>query len=97
MLPKLTEFLNAGMSLVEDICEDDGSVNVDIVVSLLRKRAAGWNPTYNGHLVFDENDPGTKEAGIRFLAGLAVRAAGKTVSNTFKSNSKTSHTTNAGA
>jgi hypothetical protein len=81
LLPKLQELLAAGMSLAEDIVEDDGSVNVDIVVSLLRKRSSDWHPAWKDVPIFDQADPGTREAGVRFLAGLAIRAVGKKVTS----------------
>jgi hypothetical protein len=79
LAPKLAELLKVGMSLAEDIVDDDDTVNVDIVVSLLKKRSADWHPKWKGVEIFDPKDPGTREAGVRFLAGLAIRAIGKHV------------------
>lgn len=74
ILPKLGELLKVGMKLAEDLVDGDNCVAIDPVVRGLTEASKDWHPKVRGVDVLA--DEGTRKAGIRFLAGIAVTAAG---------------------
>jgi len=71
--PELGKLLNKGMEFYKTSLEIGEPATVD-AVSLFIERASGtWNPVVAGQTFLD--DPDTRRAGARFLAGIAVRAS----------------------
>lgn len=68
MLPKLISLVQEGVSHYGDLRSSGVEVGPDVVAIYLGSRASAWNPTVQGTPVLD---PETKEAGCRFLGGLA--------------------------
>ena len=68
MLPRLIALVQTGVRHYGDLRQAGIDVNPDIVALHLSIHVEGWNPTVQGTPVLDED---TKQAGCRFLGGLA--------------------------
>ncbi len=68
--PELKKYMDAGISFY---LSSSSPPTVEAVTTFLHRLSAGWNPTIQGQTFLD--DPGTRAAGVRFLAGIAVRIA----------------------
>ena len=69
--PKLGELLQKGMQFYTSA--PAGENNVEAVATFIERCSAQWNPSIMGQTFLD--DPGTRRAGARFLAGIAVKVA----------------------
>lgn len=75
LAPELGNLLNKGMDFYRTSLELGQPANVDAVALFIERASGAWNPVVSGQTFLD--DPGTRRAGARFLAGIAVRVAGK--------------------
>ena len=71
LAPELGNLLKKGMEFYKTSIEVGTPANVDAVALFIERASGSWNPVVNGQTFLD--DPGTRKAGARFLAGIAVR------------------------
>jgi hypothetical protein len=73
LLPKLSELFRSALDHYA-ICRATGAdIDADLLGAFLELKAADWNPVVGGKRLLD--DPKTKAAGCRFLAGVAFSLA----------------------
>jgi hypothetical protein len=75
LAPELGNLLNKGMEFYKTSLDLGEPATVDAVALFIERASGSWNPVVSGQTFLD--DPGTRRAGARFLAGIAVRVAGK--------------------
>ena len=68
MLPKIAALVQEGVGHYGSLKASGLDVTPEIVTLYLCSQVEGWNPTVQGIEVLDHD---TKEAGCRFLAGIA--------------------------
>jgi hypothetical protein len=80
MMPKifpmfidLGRYLKMGMDHYADLRSVQGAVDPQLVSAYLRVKIDKWEPEVNGRKILDAS---TKDAGARFIAGLACNLAG---------------------
>lgn len=71
--PKLTELLSKGVQFYMAAPSGSTDATVDAVAVFIERCSMGWNPKIQGQTFLD--DPATRRAGARFLAGIAVKVA----------------------
>lgn len=71
--PELGKLLSKGMEFYTMALDlgNKADANVEAVATFIERASGGWNPVVQGQTFLD--DPGTRRAGARFLAGIAVR------------------------
>ena len=80
--PDLGKLLTKGMEfygMALDLGKREDAT-VEAVATFIERASGAWNPVVSGQTFLD--DPGTRKAGARFLAGIAVRVVdGKRMSH----------------
>lgn len=74
LAPELGNLLKKGMDFYRTSIEVGEPATMDAVALFIERASGTWNPEVRGHTFLD--DAGTRRAGARFLAGIAVRASG---------------------
>ena len=75
LAPELGNLLKKGMEFYKTSIELGEPATVDAVALFIERASGAWNPVVAGQTFLD--DPGTRRAGARFLAGIAVRTTGR--------------------
>lgn len=75
LAPELGNLLSKGMDFYRTSLEMGEPATVEAVALFIERASGTWNPVVSGQTFLD--DSGTRRAGARFLAGIAVRVAGK--------------------
>jgi len=73
LVPKLMELFGHAMKFVANATDSDDGVDADDIAKLLVATTSNWNPRVHGIRVLD--DPETRYAGARFIAGIAIVAS----------------------
>ena len=69
LVGQLGSYLKMGADHYSDLRQSGTEAGPDVVAVFLQGKMADWEPKLNGQILLDE---ATKEAGARFLAGVAV-------------------------
>jgi hypothetical protein len=73
LVAELGKYLSLGLDYYAYLREARKGADPDIVSAYLRVKMDKWDPEVNGRKILD---PATKDAGARFLAGIACNVAG---------------------
>jgi hypothetical protein len=73
LVSQLGQYLKMGMDHYAYLRAAGQSADPDIVAFFLREKLASWNPKLGSKELLDDS---TRDAAARFLAGVAVNAAG---------------------
>ena len=74
LITQLGTYLKGGMDHYADLRQLKKDANPDIIAAFIQIKMADWNPKFEGKALLDQE---TREAGARFLAGLAVNLVGE--------------------
>tara|TARA_Y100000310_G_scaffold303569_2_gene342032 strand:+ start:2232 stop:2483 length:252 start_codon:yes stop_codon:yes gene_type:complete len=69
LVGQLGSYLKMGADHYSDLKQAGTEAGPDLVAVFLQAKMGDWDPQVNGQAILDE---ATKEAGARFLAGVAV-------------------------
>jgi hypothetical protein len=73
LITQLGTYLKSGMDHYADLRQVKKEASPEIVAAFIQIKMADWNPKFDGKALLDSD---TREAGARFLAGLAVNLVG---------------------
>jgi hypothetical protein len=73
LVMELGKYLSMGLDHYADLREARKAADPEIICAFLRVKIDRWDPEVSGRKILD---PVTKDAGARFLAGIACNVAG---------------------